>query len=172
MRIFKMLLVAFTAVFFMLSTAGAEGVKIGIIDSQKILNTSVSGQAAKVELNKKGEELTNDLKGKEAEILKLQEKLEREALVMSAEMKDEKEREFRIKVGDFKAMEKKAKQEMGDLNMKIMAKIQNDVISIIEDLGKKGGFTVILERGTLLYAGGAVDISDEVIKLYDAKSKK
>jgi outer membrane protein len=162
----------YAAVFFMLSTAGAEGVKIGIVDSQKILGTSVSGQAAKAELNKKEEELTNDLKSKGAEILKLKEKLEREALVMSPEMKDDKEREFRIKAGDFDAQKKKANQEMGELNMKIMSKIQSDIIAIIEGIGKKGGFTVILEKGTLLYSGGATDISDEVIKLYDAASKK
>lgn len=171
MRTVRMILMVFTAVFFMVSSAGAEGVKIGVIDTQKILATSKYGQSAKAEITKKIEELTTDLKGKEGELAKLQEKLEKEALVMSEEMRDEKEREFRIKVGDFKALEKKYKQEMGELNMKLSSKIQGDVVSIVEEIAKKGGFTIILEKGALLYSGGAVDISDEVIKKYDATSK-
>jgi Skp family chaperone for outer membrane proteins len=60
---------------------------------------------------------------------------------------------------------------MNELNMKLVGKIQEEVISIVEEIAKKGGFTIIMEKGVLLYSGGAIDISDEVVKKYDATSK-
>ena len=153
-------------------SALAEEIKIGIIDTQKILVSSNYGKSAKEEIQNKGEALSNDLKTRETEILALKEKIEREALVMSPEMREEKEREYRIKIGDFQAQEKKAKQEMSQLNMKLIGRIQKDVIEIVEGIGKKGGYTLILEKGSVMYSKDLLDISDQVIEVYNKNYEK
>ena len=153
-------------------SALAEEIKIGIIDTQKVLQSSSYGKSAKEEIQKKIEDLGNDLKNRESEIVALKEKIEREALVMSPEMREEKEREYRIKVGDFQAQEKKAKQEMAQLNMKLSGRIQQDVVEIVGDIGKKGGYTLIFEKGSLMYSKDALDISDQVIEIYNKNYEK
>jgi Skp family chaperone for outer membrane proteins len=46
------------------------------------------------------------------------------------------------------------------------------LVSIIEEIGKTKGFTMILRRGApgLLYTREALDITDMVIEKYNAKS--
>ena len=172
MKTLKLIFLLMAVMAFAGNAAGAENIKIAVIDTQKILNTSTYGKSAKAEITKKVEELTADLKKRDAELAELQQKLEKEALVMGPEMREEKEREFRIKVGDFKALEKKYKQEMGELNLKLSSQIQADVITIVNEIGKKEGYQLILEKGSLLYSDGSLDISDQVIKIYDENNKK
>ncbi len=79
----------------------ASKIKIGVIDFQKILETSSAGKAAQVDIKKVGKQLEADLKKKETEIEAIKSRLDREALVMSREMREEKEREGRIKLNDY-----------------------------------------------------------------------
>ena len=167
MKMIKWMTAVVAMVFMMGSVVYAENLKVGVIDTQKILALSSYGKAAKAEIQKKGEALTSDLKTRETEIAELKAKIEREGLVMSPEMREEKEREFRIKVGDYQAQEKKAKQEMAQLQMKLSGRIQEDVLEIVDGIGKKGGYTLILDKGTLMYAADAIDISDQVIEIYN-----
>ena len=46
------------------------------------------------------------------------------------------------------------------------------LVTIIEDIGKSNGFTLIMRRGApgLLYTREALDITDLVIEKYNAKS--
>jgi outer membrane protein len=111
MRTIKKAFVLAVVMFvFGFSAYAADMTKIGVLDLQRILTSSTHGKNAQAEINKKGEELTADLKGKEKDLEELKSKLEREALVMSPEMRDEKEREFRIKLGDLQSLEKKYKK--------------------------------------------------------------
>ena len=93
----------FTSVLFVcfmfVSAQAADVVKIGVIDFQKILKTSNAGKAAQAEISRQGTKMEADLKKKGSELEELKKKLEREVLVMSKEMRDEKEREHPSKHG-------------------------------------------------------------------------
>ena len=107
MGMFKNILVSGVVSFFLLTgmSFAADAIKIGVVDFQKILDTSNPGKASQVEINNQGKQMENDLKDKGAEIEELEKKLDRESLVMSKEVREEKQREVRIKIGDFKSLE-------------------------------------------------------------------
>jgi outer membrane protein len=175
MRTIKKAFVLAVVMFvFGFSAYAADMTKIGVLDLQRILTSSTHGKNAQAEINKKGEELTADLKGKEKDLEELKSKLEREALVMSPEMRDEKEREFRIKLGDLQSLEKKYKKELQELNLKLVSKIQNDIFAIVAELGKKEGYLLIIEKreAGVIFAPDAIDISEKVAKLYNEKYEK
>ncbi|MEA1969791.1 MAG: OmpH family outer membrane protein, partial [Thermodesulfobacteriota bacterium] len=106
----KISMVLLTAVVFFVCTLtssfAADSAKIGIVDFQKVLALSITGKNAKAEINKKGRELETDLKEKGSEIEELKKKIERESLVMSKEKREEKQRELRIRINDFKIIQK------------------------------------------------------------------
>ena len=85
------------------SSMAADVAKIGIIDFQRVLEASDAGKTAQSRINERGKLMEKELKGKGAEIEALRKKLEREALVMSREMREEKERQIRININDLKA---------------------------------------------------------------------
>jgi outer membrane protein len=158
-------------------TFGAESAKIGLVDFQKILSTSSAGKSAQTEITKQGKQMEEDLKKRGDEIEESQKKLEREAAVMSKEKREEKERDLRIKISDFNALKKKYTEDFKGLEKRLIAKIQSEVIGIIEEIGKKEGYVLILEKreGGILYFPSTIDITDRLIQQYNetlGKSQK
>ncbi|MBU0464729.1 MAG: OmpH family outer membrane protein, partial [Proteobacteria bacterium] len=83
----------------------ADVAKIGIFNFQKILTDSSAGKMIQKEINEKGNELQKKLQIEKDSLDELNKAIEREALVLSPEKQNEKQREFRIKVNDFKKMQ-------------------------------------------------------------------
>ena len=159
--------------FFLIgvSAYAADVAKIGVVDFQKILEASNQGKAGKAEITKQSEKMESDLKKKGAEIEELNKNLEKNAMVGNRESKEEKEREIQIKVFDFKNLEKKYRAELQKLNTDTLLRIQKEVDSIVDEIGKKEGYLIVIERreAGVYYAPASVDITDKVIQQYNAK---
>jgi outer membrane protein len=172
----RRLFITFTLCFFGLSGVlyGAEVAKIGIIDFQRVIDTSNPGKRSAVEIKSQGKKMEETLKEKEAEVQGLKKSLEQKALVMSQEARDEKERQLRIKANDFQSLRKRYLDTLKELNLKLSNKIKKDVFGIVEEMGKEGGYLLILERrvGGVVYAPHAIDMTDKVIEAYNALDAK
>ena len=148
----------------------ADVAKVGVVDFKRLFENSDAGKKIKDEITTKGKEMEAELKGKGAEIEEMKKRLEREALVMSKEVREEKEREFRIKVNDIKSLQKKYEAELQNVQKDLMGKLQEETLSIIEEIGKKGGYLIIMDKRGVLYSPASIDITDEVIKQHNAKT--
>jgi len=162
--------VAIAAVLSMVAPRGfaADVAKIGVVNIQKILLTSVAGKNAKAEISKKAREMESTLNEKKVEIEKLQETLERESLVMSKEKRDEKEREIRIKVNDIKVLKNKFEKDLKIVENRVVQQIQKEFESMAQEIGRKEGYLLIITNQTVIYAPNTIDITDELIQKYDA----
>ncbi|MFC1798931.1 OmpH family outer membrane protein [Thermodesulfobacteriota bacterium] len=158
-------------VLWMTPSFGADVAKIGVVDFQKIMETSSAGKASQAAINKQGKKMETDLKQQQAELQGLKQKLDREAMVMSKEMRDEKEREFRIRINDFKSLEKKYKQQLAVLNKTLVKRMQDDIFQLVQELGRNEGYLMIVEKleGGVIYLPETINITDKVIKLYNEK---
>jgi outer membrane protein len=168
--------IAFISIFIVLfASAGvlaADAVKIGLVDFQKVLDNSVAGKAAQEEVNRKGMAMEAELRKMGEEIEQIKNQLEREALVMSQEAREEKEREIRIKVGDFKTMQNRHMQEFKEAERELVAKIQKEVVDLVRKVGAEQGYTLILERreSGAVYFKDPMDITNQIIDAYDKKA--
>ena len=151
---------------FMLASPAmaADVAKIGVVNFQKILETSNSGKVAQAELKTAREKMEKDLKAKGAEIEDLRQRLENESMVMSKEMREEKSREVRIKMNDFKTLQKQYTTELQSLERGLMKKMQTNVAKVVEEIGKKEGYLLIISNLGVLYAPNSIDITDKIIK--------
>jgi len=145
----------------------ADVAKIGVVEFQRLFENSEAGKDIKAEINVKGKKMEAELKEKGAEIEELKKRLEREALVMSKEMREEKEREFRIKVNDIKTLQKKYEAELQGVQKKLMRGLQSETLKIIDEIGKSGGYLMIMDKRGVLYSPSTIDITDEVIKRFN-----
>jgi outer membrane protein len=159
-------------VFFSSFSLAADVAKIGVIDFQKVLETSAAGKAIQAELKKENEKMGADLQKKGAEIEKIQRRLERESMVMSKEMREDKEREQRIKVNDFKTLQKKYRSELQKVQVKLMQQLQTDVTTITREIGKKEGYLLIMDKRGVIYTPRSVDLSDKLIRQLNTKFAK
>lgn len=162
--------------FFFLTGASSptNAIKIGTIDLQKILELSDAGKSAQMEINNKGKQMEIDLKDKGLEIEEIEKEINLESLAISQEVWEEKQRKKRIKISDFKALRQKYLEDFKALENRIAGRIQNEVVALIEDIGKKGGYAMIVEKraGGVVYAPLSMDITDSVIRIYNAKFQK
>ncbi len=158
--------------FFTNSLIAADVAKIGVIDLQKVLETSGVGRAIQAELKKQKEKMESDLQQKGSEIEKNRKRLERESMVMSKEMREEKEREQRIKINDFKSLQKKYRSDLQKIEVQLMNQLQKDIKEIVDSIGKKEGYLLIINRYSVIYSPESIDITDNVIKKLNAKTAK
>ena len=174
MRRFKLTL-GFTALIFFMFTGSmfaADVAKIGIVNLQRILEASSPGKDAQAQLKKQKDTMEADLKKKGAEIEEIRKRLERESMVMSKETRDEKEREQRIKINDFKTVQQKYRVDLQTLERSLMDRLRDDTSAIVTDIGKKEGYLLIISNNTVLYAPNSIDITDKLIKKLNAKHAK
>jgi outer membrane protein len=88
---------------------------------------------------------------------------------MSKEMREEKEREQRIKVNDFKSLQKRYRSELQKLQVELMQKLQTKITAITEEIGKKEGYLLIIDKRGVIYAPTSVDLSDKLIQRLNKK---
>jgi outer membrane protein len=152
----------------------ADVAKIGVFNFQKILSESSAGKMVQKEISTKGNELQTKLKTEKDQLDELKKAFEREALVLSPEKQQEKQREFRIRVNDFKKMQEDFAKGFKQLEVQLINKIQNEVFEITDEMGKKEGYLLILEKKTagVVYAPDQIDITDQIIKIYNLKVAK
>jgi len=162
------------AILFLFSITvsyGADVAKIGVVDFQRITEVSSAGKSADAEMRSQYEKIVADLKKKGTELEELEKRFKREALVMGRKMREEKEREIEIKKLDFNSLEKKYKEELRALNIRLANRIKKDLYELIEEIGRKEGYLLIIEKreAGVLYSPTAIDITDKLIPQYNKK---
>ena len=154
------------------SVNAADVAKIGIVDIQRIMNTSDQGKSAQAQIKEQSDKMTETLKGKGAEIEELKNQIERDSMVMSKEKREEKEREFRIKLNDLKSLEKRYRGELQVMEKKLANELREQVLVIVGEIGKKEGYLLIINNFNVMYAPGSIDITDQLIKQLNARHAK
>jgi len=139
MRAVKSAYSIFFVLWFVIGAAGfssaADVAKIGVVSIQKILQNSTVGKSIQVTLKKEGAKKEADLKTRQSEIENIRKRLERESMVMSREMRDEKERDLRIKINDFKTLQKKYTTDLQRLEARLMGQLKTDVQQLMDEMG-------------------------------------
>lgn len=151
-------------------TAVAQN-KIGVIDFQRVLRESIGGKSAKAEIERRGESIEASLKKERDDLERQKQKLEAEARVMSADRRDKEEREFRIQVNDFKSLQQKRAREFKQFEGEVIERVQKEVFELVKQIGEKNGFTLIVEKGLILYNDDSIDVTDQLITLYNAQKR-
>ncbi len=173
MRLSKLLMILSFACFWL--TIGipsgfcADVAKIGTVNFQKIFENSTTGKAVKAEINAQGQRMEKDLKAKGEEIKALEKRLGDDAGVMSKEAREEQRWEYERKIDEVKALKKKYDRQIQDLQMQKVNSVRQEVLQLIQEYGKKEGYLLIVEDINVVYAPQNMDLTDEIIKRYNAK---
>jgi outer membrane protein len=167
---------AFLAVMGCFLAAGGPAigntVKIGVIDLQKVLESSNAGKAAQNELKSQRDRMQTDLKQRGAEIQEIESRMAREAMVMSKEAREEKEREHRIKVSDFQALQRKYQNDLQEVERKLMGQLQKEITELVGEIAKKEGYGLIVSNIGVIYSQPAIDLTERLVKELNAKPAK
>ncbi len=155
------------------SPAFAQSGKVAYVDLQKALNLSESGKAAKEKIKMKVESYDSEVQKRQEELKKMKEDLEKQAMLLSEEARNAKERDYQQKVKDYQRFTKDIQEELQQTDADFTRKILEDILKVVQDVGKKGGYSMVFEKteSSLVYADPTTDITDQVIEEFDKQGK-
>ncbi len=154
------------------SAFAGESVKFGAIDVQKVLNESEAGKKAKNDLEGliKSKQVAIDEKGKTIEKLKTD--LEKQVSVLSADARKSKEDELEKLIRDYQRLVQDSQAEIKKKEADLTESLLKEIKDLVEKTGEEGEYTLILERGMVLYSSKGIDITDAILKKYNESKAK
>jgi outer membrane protein len=154
------------------SPAFGQALKVGFVNIQKAISESRAGERAR-------KKFEGTIKAKEAALARekqtierLKRDLEKKALLLKADERVSLQRDFQKRVRDYERQMNDAQEELQIQERQMTAEILQDLQKIVEEIGKSQRFTLILDRSQLLYTDKGIDITNEVIQLYNRRLGK
>lgn len=147
-----------------------EPVKIAYVDMQRALNESKAGKKALGELQKLMEERKSGLQKQKEALEKKKDELDKQGLLLNEDTRKSREMEIRTLERDYTRTLSDLKDEFGRRESEFTDGIRKDLLKVIEKIGKDGGYTLVLEKqySAVLYAPASIDLTEALIKRYDA----
>ena len=169
----RFFLAGILACCFAVTPAFAAEAKLGYIDMQRALNTSEAGKEAKEQLAARVKKYQEEINTKQEEIKKLKDELEKQGMLLSETARAAKEKDYQQRLKEFQRFTKDAQDELQGKDEEYTRKILEGVEKVIQEFGRKNGFTFIFVRNeAMLFADDKADVTDEVLKLLNANRKK
>jgi len=149
----------------------AAPVKVGVIQIQAALVSTKDGQAAAADLETRLSPRRKELEKAQADIKDLQDKLQRGGNTMSQTAKDDLTRNIDRKTTQLNRDMQDAQAELDEEQQRIVRDLSDKMMPIIDKYAQEKGFSVILDvsnpQTPVIYASNTVDITKDIIELYD-----
>ncbi len=146
----------------------AETAKIAFFDVQKVLSASKRGIEEGKTIQARRDALDKVIQKKQDELKALKESLEKKAAMLSDEAKREREKEYQQKLKELDRLVRDANDELKRMQNESLGKLMKSLNQVVNKLGKEENYTLILEVSIIAYAPEEIDITDKVIKVFDA----
>lgn len=151
----------------------AADIKLGYVDLQRALNEVEEGASAKKALKKEFDEKQKQLDTKQNDLKALKEEIDARGSMMKPEIKQEKLNDLQKKLMETQQLYYALQQELSKREGDATAEIFKKMGVILQGMGEGDGYTLIVEKSAVLYAKGALDLTNELIRRYnDAYGKK
>lgn len=162
------LLILFVVSAAVAAAGYAQG--IGVVNSQEILEKSEEGKKVVAQLQEEEKRNQAELSRRDEEIRQLQKKLNTQRLTLTQEAQANLQSDLEKKRTDRQRFAEDINREMNEMAARLFQKIQNEVLPIIETIGKEKNLDIIfdLSRSGAVYVSPTVDLTAEIIERYDA----
>lgn len=161
-------------IVFVLMAIGISGLsiaqKFAYVDTEYILKSIPTYESAQEQLNIMSTDWQAEIETQYAEIQKLYKEFQAEKVLLTEDMKQQREEEIIQKERIVKDLQKKYFGPEGDLFRKrkeLVEPIQNDIFNAIKEIATEGNFALIFDAAggaNFLYSDPKYDKSDQVLE--------
>jgi outer membrane protein len=145
----------------------AADVKIGVIDTQKIMRESNAAKNARAVFLKDVEAKRSVFNAKQKVVQDLQEEIKNKGKDMEASVRNEKTEKLSQEVKELDRLKTDLEEELKKKDTELTQKLLKEIQDIVTEYRKKEKYSIIYEKQTLVAYDEAIDITDKIIKLYD-----
>jgi outer membrane protein len=151
--------------------AQAQTGKVAVINVQGAIITTKDGQLAAKKLNDQTAPKKRELEQKQNEINSLQDQLNKGQNTLSETAKNDLYKNIESKK---KSLQREVEDAQADLEAeqnKVLGQLSQKILAVIERYARDNGYTMVVDVGNqntpVVYASPSIDITKEVIELYD-----
>ena len=150
-----------------------QGVKVGYVDIQRVIKESKAGKRAKAAFEKEFMNKKSIIDRKQKALDELKKEFFSKAPVMDEEARKKMADDIERKEKELKRMRADFRDELQKRDFELTQKILSELEGVLNKFGKEHNYTLIVEKteGGVVYASPETDVTDEVIKAYDATKK-
>jgi outer membrane protein len=147
-------------------------VKIAYVDIQRALNECNAGKKARSTIRDEALRAQTKLKREQSQVQALKDELDKKGMLMPPDQRQNLEDQLTKKLRSFQDDVKNERDELHQKDNEATAAIVRDLATVVHRLGEKAGYTVVMEKGGLLWGIPSADITDQVIRSYDSMNVK
>lgn len=161
----KLSQVAFSLVLLACVTHSAgvlADVKVGFVNVAKVLDQAPQAEAARNRIEREFAPKDRELLGQQKELRGMEDKLIKNAAVMSAAERQRQEVEIRALKRELRRSQDEFREDLNVRRNEELGKLQRKVAEVIQSMAKAENYDIVITDG-VIYAGKKVDITDRVL---------
>jgi Skp family chaperone for outer membrane proteins len=153
------------------SAGSAATQKIAVINLQQAITGTTEGKQASQQLQTQFAPRRNELATISKQIQDLQQRMQAGQTTLSDEAKAELQRQGNELQRRGQREQQDLQDDMNDASQEAINKIGSKMMTVLDKYAKEHGYSVVIDTSAqntpVLYASTGVNITDEIIKLYD-----
>jgi outer membrane protein len=151
--------------------AARAELKLGYVDFQRAIKEVEEGKATGAILKKDADEKQKQLNTRMEELKRLQEDLQKQAQILTPEARAAKVAEVERKTMETQEIYMRLQQELSAKEREAMRPLADKMTAVAKEIAEAEGFTMIFDRESagLVYAPPALDLTNELIRKFNAK---
>jgi outer membrane protein len=151
---------------------GSAPLKYGVLNVIRVIAESSEGKQANEDYQIKLEAKRDELAKKQKEIQDLQQQLQSQAKTLNDEARYALTKSVNTKNTELQRVQEDAEKEFTAMRNGIFNRIGNKLAPVVQQYAKEYNFALILDSSSqaspILYSDAAVEITDDIIKRFDA----
>jgi len=153
--------------------AHAAELKIAYVDLQRAFAEVDEGKAAKAKLEQLRDAKQKELDKEQEALKKEKDTFEKQMATMTDSARQQQGTELQKKLYDLQQRFEKGRAELAQTERETLSGILGKMQPIIQTIAQRDGFTMVFEKtdSGLLYAPASLDITNELIRLFNEKNK-
>jgi outer membrane protein len=153
------------------TACAATTTKIGVLDTRKIMYESKAAKEARSIFLMDLEKKRGVLKTKEQEVRALDQEINKDGPKMEAAKLKVKRDKLAEEIKELQRLKTDLNDDLKKKDAELTQKILKEIESIVKAYSKKEKYTIILDRRVVIDFDKTIEITGDIIKLYDAKKK-
>ncbi len=144
------------------AVAQQTGIKIGYVNTERILRDAVPAKAAQQKLEREFSSRDKELQALGGQLKAAGERLERDRAVMSESERREKQREFADLEKDFQRRQREFREDLSQRRNEELAQVLERANRSIRSIAEADKYDLVVQEA--VFAGKKIDITDKVIE--------
>ncbi len=154
-----------------LSPAVHAQMKIGVVNVGRVMEVAPQAEAARTRLEREFAPRDREILAQQKEVRTLEDKLVKNAAVMSESERQRQETEIRSLKRELRRLQDEFREDLNLRRAQELNKLQARVGELIRGMGKSQKYDLIVIGDGVIYAGAKVDITDKVVELLKGEFK-